>query len=421
MINANELLDPEFAEGGVFTAPYPITLVYASLKTAKGRIIAAKTPTQFVLFRLDQDNQLDKQFGSDGTGLVMGTFKENNVSYCQHLLALDNDKFVLVGFTTDGSYWGTKPALACFTNDGILDDQFGKNGFVVIDPEELSPGFPPAPRPLPDFDFLDSQQFVNMRHQSTKVTANSADGSFYVLANDLLRERGIILKYLKNGDLDLSFNKKGYKHLMRNTLDYGFATTLHVDEKNILVGANIKRGLETNYEAVIIKLAHNGEFDKTFGEEGFGYFTDQLLSLNDFVVLPTGTLIACGDTLDWGGVLAALTPLGKIDENFISTPFNPGDAVRWKHMTYIDQPSPSLVPIGALSKDANFPIIVARYDTKGVIDPTFADGGYGTVTVQRVTSTRGCESDGDGAVLVFGFAQLDSPSQPFIARLRTNQ
>lgn len=102
-------------------------------------------------------------------------------------------------------------------------------------------------------------------------------------------------------------------------------------------------------------------------------------------------------------------------------PLNPGGSVKWECITYSDQPSPNLVPIGVLSKDNNFPMLIARYDTKGRIDLSFAEDGYGTVTVQRFTLPLGCERDDTGAVLACGIAQLDSPTQPFVVRLRTNQ
>lgn len=426
MNTKNALLDPSFAEGGKVLLPNTITSVQSSLKTAKGRVCIGTAhvdgTSAYVVFRLDDEARLDPAFGREG--LTTGTFRPENSSRGHSVLVLDDGRYLIIGTTTDGSYFGSRPALARFHDNGSLDTSFANGGHLVIEqpavPIDLKGAqsskvcpLTPTAKGIP--------QSPQAEHELQNWQVQHAVDGIYVLYTPNGWD-SMLLKYDSNGELDQSFNNTGYKYLSLNFTTWTAATTLQVSEKYIVVGGTIS-GPEGYHRCCAIRLHHSGEYDQFFGEGGFGYFTPSLRIFKGLTLLPDGRIVSCGLEHDLGSLLAALDADGNIDTSFDSTPIHleDGASVTWEHVDVIESAPSKIIATGVASTQSNgWPMLIGRFNSNGKLDTTFADNGTGRIALGQLTLPHSGEVDTEGRTLVHGATTLPGPSKGFILRCLTN-
>ena len=114
---------------------------------------------------------------------------------------------------------------------------------------------------------------------------------------------------------------------------------------------------------------------------------------------------------------------GDLDPGFgsgglVTTPFAGGDAAC---EAVALQPDGRIVAAG-YSRDAGSGVLrfmIARYDAKGALDPSFGTGGIATTTVGSGSAANALALQADGKIVAGGFTQ-DYPGQFALARFNTN-
>lgn len=98
-----------------------------------GKIIMGGTSldtytSDFALARFNQDGSLDNTFGAGGKVI---TNISSTYDLGKSLILQPDGKIILTGYSYNGS--NNDLALACYNNDGSLDNTFGTNGIVTTD------------------------------------------------------------------------------------------------------------------------------------------------------------------------------------------------------------------------------------------------------------------------------------------------
>ncbi|MDD4575593.1 MAG: T9SS type A sorting domain-containing protein [Bacteroidales bacterium] len=130
-------LDPSFGNNGkvITSITAGQDHAYGIVVQSDGKIIAAGHSTStitgkdFAMVRYNADGTLDNTFGINGlvtTDLQLGS---DDVAYSIALQA--DEKIVLAGYSDNGS--NKDAALVRYNTDGIIDSTFGNNGIVITD------------------------------------------------------------------------------------------------------------------------------------------------------------------------------------------------------------------------------------------------------------------------------------------------
>lgn len=137
LAQASGSLDPSFGNNGkvITSITAGQDRAYGIVVQSDGKIIAAGHSTStitgkdFAVVRYNADGTLDNTFGSNGvvtTDLQLGS---DDVAYSLTLQA--DGKIVLAGYSDNGS--NKDAALVRYNTNGIIDSTFGNNGIVITD------------------------------------------------------------------------------------------------------------------------------------------------------------------------------------------------------------------------------------------------------------------------------------------------
>lgn len=362
-------LDTTYGGDGTVTTDFTggDDLAAAIAIQADGKIIVAGTTSQrFALARYDADGSLDATFGGDGrvtTRFARGRQVVNG-------LAIQPDgTIVAVGLarpTGEDARW----ALARYNSDGSLDTSFSGDGKLTLD--------------LTMKD--DYAEDVALQGDGKIVVAGGAGGA---------GERFGLARFETNGDLDTTFGGDGTVVTNFDTgFDYATAVAVLGDGKIVASGW---AGPATNddYGFAIARFDSAGVLDPAFGTDG--KVTTNFTKGNDYAwdmtVQADGKLILVGTAAGAGGrfALARYDDTGALDADFS------GDG---KVITNLAAGSDAATGVAILGDGSviaggwsgpvtitpwfgpaatdDFRFAVARYDSTGILDPTF--GVDGTVT-----------------------------------------
>jgi uncharacterized delta-60 repeat protein len=359
------------------------------------------------------DGDLDPTFGSGGQ--VTTDFRKSADAAAAVALQLDG-KLVVGGSTfrnNDSS--GEDFALARYNPDGTLDRTFGKQGKVSTDFPDLAAEIS-AIAIQPDGRIL------------------VAGGTFpvFVFLGDLT-----LARYNSNGALDRSFGNGGIVKLEFGAQgSYGFSVALQPDGKILVAGThfvdfNSDDSSDTDF--ALARLNSDGTLDSSFGNGGlvttdFDGFNDDAFSV---LVQPDGRIILVGSAKNptnfYDFAAARYLPDGTIDTSFgsagkVRTDFGGRDFDRAR--SAVLQPDGKLVAAGfATSHNGGMQnFAVARYDSNGVLDPSFDQDG-----MTQIDFGSCCQSaysvllQADGKIVTVGYPNSESSDSDFVlARLTGN-
>ena len=330
---------------------------------------------QWRITRYLRSGKLDKTFGSHGTVLMsmskVGEFDERLVS-----LAVQRDgKIVAGGFLMTGPD-SQDSALARFNSDGTLDDSFGDGGKVVTDVATE-----------PAHDFINQ---VVLDHRGRIVVGGGCVHTF-------------VARYLRNGRLDASFNRRGPRP--------GIAITeiapaesnseilgMTIDRRGRIVGSGYSTVLDNGSPEVssaVVRFLPNGTLDPAFNSHGArpGTVVTKVAPDGNWDVAfrvavdHRGRLVTAGDA--YVGVdnaydiaVSRYTARGKLDRSFgiggvVLTNAGPG-ASDDDAQGLVVLPGGAIVVGGsaaptAFTFDSDF--MVARFRPDGRLDRHFGDRG----------------------------------------------
>jgi uncharacterized delta-60 repeat protein len=189
-----------------------------------------------------------------------------------------------------------------------------------------------------------------------------------------------VVRYNEDGSNDNTFGTNGMIVLSPTTTsDYPYDIALQTDEK-ILIGGYIWTGSST--DVLLIRLNADGSTDNTFGTNGIvitdlgnGGEVAEAIALQDdgkiilagynndrFMLLRYDTNGTLDDTFGTGGVATADVGVGS----------------SYGQDVVIQDDGRILVGGLAFNTNSNYTFGIARFDTEGALDPTFAE--FGTTT-----------------------------------------
>lgn len=229
----------------------------------------------FALVRYHANGEIDKTFGTRGTGIEKTNIGGHNEGIKDMVIV--GDKIIVVGSGGDDF------AIAQYDLNGRIDQNFGVRG----------------------------TGWVRTNFSGHKECAESVlilpDGKILVAGSG--GEDLALARYSANGILDTSFGVYGKVQTNISSNNEGACKVLLVDGKILVVGS---AGGSSAGDFVVARYDYDGTLDKTFNKRGFvrTNISGSLESANDAVVLPGGKLLVVGA----GG------------EDFAAVRYNIGDA-----------------------------------------------------------------------------------------------
>jgi uncharacterized delta-60 repeat protein len=246
-----------------------------------------------------------------------------------------------------------------------------------------------------------------------------------------------LARYNSNGALDRSFGNGGIVKLEFGAQgSYGFSVAVQPDGKILVAGThfvdfNSDDSSDTDF--ALARLNSDGTLDSSFGNGGlvttdFDGFNDDAFSV---LVQPDGRIILVGSAKNptnfYDFAAARYLPDGTIDTSFgsagkVRTDFGGRDFDRAR--SAVLQPDGKLVAAGfATSHNGGMQnFAVARYDSNGVLDPSFDQDG-----MTQIDFGSCCQSaysvllQADGKIVTVGYPNSESSDSDFVlARLTGN-
>jgi uncharacterized delta-60 repeat protein len=286
-------LDNSFSDNGWVSTDFGVSEVAKAIAVQPdGKIVVAGTSTDasgqvdFLVARYRRDGSLDNTFS--GNGWVTTDFGANAVA---NTMVLQPDgKIVVAGFWTDGTTGGT--ALARYWPNGTLDANFGSNGRVAIDLDQLG--------------------------GSAHSLALQPDGK--ILASGTFGDGHFIARYRRNGKLDIAFGEDGlalrsFAHQTTRT-----RLALQPDGKILLLASGVS---EEHSVAQLERYLPGGGWDGAFGEYGrvpIDFGIGVVNGVGDLALQPDGKIVITGYGGTFGGqvdtALARYRPNGPLDSAF---------------------------------------------------------------------------------------------------------
>ena len=234
--------DLSFGAGGIaVVGPGPVESAKALAVQPDGRIVVAgnkmtstgimRSPSQFVVSRLDATGALDPTFGSAGKA----TTSFDQADFLNRIVVQPDGKIVAVGETgaSDSGDDGMSVAVARYNTDGSLDSGFGTRGKVVTSAPGGAAGY---------------------------SAAVQADGKLIVggeAGSNLL-----LVRYNTDGSLDSSFGTGGVVSPMD-----GEAYSVVIDSTGKIVVGGTTAGAAGDVFA-IVRFNPDGSLDSSFGING---------------------------------------------------------------------------------------------------------------------------------------------------------
>ncbi len=355
---------------------------------------------------LAADGDLDPTFGIGG----QVTTDFNHSTDIANAVALQLDgKLVVVGQTyTNNDYTGEDFAVARYNTNGSLDTTFGVNGKVTTD--------------FPGLAAVASS--VVIQPDGKILVAGGAFPNFTFLGDFK------IVRYNSNGSLDTTFGVGGIVTTsFPGQGSYAFALALQPDGKIIAAGTdfvNFSSDDSSNTDFALERYNSNGTPDTTFGGDGqvttdFDGFNDDAFSV---LVQPDGKIVAVGSAKNPATYydFAAVRYLanGTIDTTFgvagkVRTDFGHADFDRAR--SAVLQPDGKIVAAGTaiFNNTLSEPFALARYNSNGTLDTTFAGDGRLFIDFGSFDQTAySVFLQPDGKIVTAGYPNTESSDSDFL-------
>ncbi len=359
------------------------------------------------------DGDLDPLFGSGG--MVMTDFAHS--TDIGTAVAIQRDgKLVVVGTTYNQNDFSDEDfAVTRYNTDGTVDITFGRGGKVRT-----------------DFPGLAAEPSSVVIQPDGKIVVAGGAFPLFVFLGDFK-----VVRYNPDGSLDRSFGNGGIVTTsFPGQGSYALSVALQTDGKIVAVGTDyvdFSSEDNSNTDFALARYNPDGTPDMTFGDDGqvttdFDGFNDDAFSI---LVQSDGKLVAVGSAKNpanfYDFAAARYLSDGTIDTSFgvagkVRTDF--GDHNFDQARSAVLQRDGKIVAAGfAISHNGgveNF--AVARYDSNGVLDPSFSDDG-----MTQIDFGSCCQSANkvllqrDGKIITVGYPNSESSDSDFVlARLDTS-
>jgi uncharacterized delta-60 repeat protein len=243
-------IDTDFATNGIFSYSLDNEAnIFGCSIRENGKIVLAGSTTDYtdskiLLLQLNSDGTLDDSFGDDGVvvqkiSLLNGSFEDYGLA-----LTLQDDGMILVAGRSLDINANFEPAIVRFTENGVIDPDFGTNGVARLSVEEIDN----------DFDCIVLQE----------------DGKIVVSGHyqlGLSYFGMLVARYNSDGTLDDSFADDGvFIDTFSNIDDEGFGVAINSEGKILVSGFTVTE--DYDYSMLLMQLTTTGELDMDFGSGG---------------------------------------------------------------------------------------------------------------------------------------------------------
>lgn len=305
-----------------------------------------------------QPGDVDLSFSTDG--IATAHFAPVGVDYAMGVAIQPDGRIVVVGSTQQDLE--TSIALARFMPDGTLDPDFGTGGQVItgigVDPVLIS----------------DVAMAVALQPDGKIVVAGSsfANGS---------GDRFVVARYDTDGTLDPIFGTNGIQ--INALLNGGRFTSVAIRDDGYIVAGGVVNEAPSNELFIVARYTPDGAPDTSFDGDGFATIdiTPDDDAGNDIVLEPGGGILMagyCGGGNDMGMALV------RLDGNGSPDPSLDGDGILITQLStdqdaaysVVRDPADGKILVGGITTFVPMVfLVVARYNTDGTLDNTFAGDG----------------------------------------------
>ncbi|MEN3014884.1 MAG: hypothetical protein ABDH21_02340 [bacterium] len=315
-------------------------------------------------------------------------------------VAPDNQVFIC-GHSFNGQ--NLDPILINIDTDGKLNPNFGKNGIVVIDKVD-------------DIHLFDSNSLY-VRDQKIYLI-----GSYW-------QSKGFVARFNYKGDLDISFGQNGIVKISNNQQEIVSLEEIYVDKDHYVYVVGNRE-----IYPFLLKLDQNGNFDKTFGSEGFLSLQTSLKEeyVIDLIFDNQQKMLVAGSGVNPNHpepnkdvFIIKLNQDGSIDTSFA----NNGKII-FDYNSQEDQFSDSCIDennnlyVAINTEKTYFDIILLKYDQKGDLDTSF--GSNGMVLIDNIAGgktddiAKSIKTDNKGRIYIAGHSvNSELNSELIVGRINT--
>jgi uncharacterized delta-60 repeat protein len=351
--------------------------------------------------------------GAEGDGVLDLTFGDGGVVITDigahdfaHALAIQWDgKIIIAGTSGSSENWkGRDFALARYNADGSLDPTFGADGVVRT---SLSAE-------------TDVAQALALQ-QDGKIVVGGYSG----YADDPFKPGGLDLalaRYDSDGSLDGTFGAGGTVTTDLGGHEYGNAVALQPDGKIVLAGYTM-RARQDEGEIVVARYDGDGTPDPGFGANGVVRTrVGRRAQARALTLQPDGKLIVAGNARYAGSddlqvAIVRYHPDGRLDDDFGNGGVVTTDLTgSWDTAYAIAvQSDGKIVVAGAAGTPPRLDVMLARFTSRGGLDPGFGNGGKIVADLSGSNDAAlAIAVQADGKVSVAGYGVFDSPNRDVV-------
>ncbi|GIX41281.1 MAG: hypothetical protein KatS3mg129_1014 [Leptospiraceae bacterium] len=343
--------------------------------------------------------ELDPNFGNNGVTITsFGT-----TEYRANSTVIQTDGKILVAGSYKSEHANHDIFIARYNSNGSIDNSFGTDGFVKTEISLAS-------------DFV------------SKIILQT-DGKILVLGsyfNGTDKTDIYIVRYNPDGSLDNTFGTNGIiKKNIGASYDEPKGMVLQSDGK-ILVAGSYDNG--SNYDIFIARYNSDGSYDNSFGTNGISTLAivinnhnwmEDVVLQSDGKILMTGYIKLGSDDKIF---IARFNSDGSYDNSFGTNPSfnyittNVGSSLEQASKITL-QPDGKILIAGIYHNGSNYDIFIARYNSNGSLDNSFATNGFKKFNIGDDTDeVHSLALQFDGKILVAGVYNNGSNEATYITR-----
>ncbi len=370
-------------------------LVLFAQKKAEGE----RTDADRVVVRLTPNGALDTSFGTDGMH-VLDT--HNQGDNARHGFIQPDGKILASGYTSVPTGVGDQKANAIvllrLNDNGSPDTSFGVEGALVSNPMHPAD---PVNTPWGMAEAYSAGMQSTGRYVTTGYGRSAASGPVDLVSYG----------YDQAGAPDMSWGLAGgfiYDAIGDN--DRGRNMTVLADDRVFMVGSATTASGQV--DAMAMMLTRDGALDDTFGTNGVSTHAFDRADQAFFGVAHTNEWVAAvgyrgaegGEDAD---AVLLLQPLGASGTASVqAVPMSESNDDRFWTVTFDANGKP--VAAGFITENGDSRMVVARFNTDGTLDTSFAGDGIAEVNVAEagaVEAARAVVVQTDGKIVIAGAAE----------------
>ncbi len=247
-------------------------------------------------------------------------------------------------------------------------------------------------------------------------------------ASESFNNGGVLLRYSTTGAIDSSFGSSGFAGFQYpiDSIDEGVAVAIDSSQRVLVAGTTDRDPESFNTDLFLARYTAAGVLDTTFGggdgvaivgsTGGFGFDEARDVAFDSL-----GRIVVAGADIDYPGspfesvVLARFSSSGALDATFGSDGVSESSGVPGSPNSLAIDASDRPVIAGRSNVSGGYrSMIVARFDTAGALDTTFADSnGYAKADFGATSRAKGVALDSTGKIVAGGQADTSFAAARF--------